>query len=318
MRRRGEVMRRRTWWALGLALLLLVAVAGCGGGGTLGSGSEPAAGPGTGGSESGGTTTLERAKQQGYVEVGFANEAPYAYATPDGRLTGEAVEVARAILKEMGITEMHGVLAEFRSLIPGLNARRFDMVTAGMFITPERCQQVAFANPEYKVGQAAAVAAGNPHDIHSYEDIASNPDVTVAVMAGGVEHNYLTDGYNVPEDRILVLQDQPSALAALQAGRADVIVMTGPSLQRLLDETQPEGVERVQDFKNPEIDGKEVVGYGATAFRKEDKDFVEAFNEGLERLKKSGKLLEIIRPFGFTEAELPGDVTADELCKGEV
>ena len=29
-------------------------------------------------------TTLERAKAQGFIRVGFANEAPFGYATPDG------------------------------------------------------------------------------------------------------------------------------------------------------------------------------------------------------------------------------------------
>jgi len=29
-------------------------------------------------------TTLERARQTGYIRVGFANEAPFGYATPDG------------------------------------------------------------------------------------------------------------------------------------------------------------------------------------------------------------------------------------------
>src|SRR5690349_2959441 len=43
--------------------------------------------------------TLERAKKDGYIRVGFANEAPFAYATPDGKLTGEAPEVAKVILK---------------------------------------------------------------------------------------------------------------------------------------------------------------------------------------------------------------------------
>lgn len=85
-----------------------------------------------------GETTLEKAQREGYVTIGFANEKPYAYQTVEGELTGEAVEVARAVLENLGIGEMRGVLTEFGSLIPGLQAKRFDMVTAGMFITPDR------------------------------------------------------------------------------------------------------------------------------------------------------------------------------------
>lgn len=259
-------------------------------------------------------TTLERAQRTGEVFVGFANETPYAYATPDGKLTGEAVEVARAVLARLGIHQMHGVLTEFGSLIPGLMAGRFDIITAGMFITPQRCQQVAFANPEYSIGGALAVRAGNPLNLHSYEDIANNPQARVAVMAGAVEYNYLKDS-GVSDSQIVIVPDQPSAVAALQAGRVDSITMTGPALQAVLDAAGDPNLERVMDFVDTVIDGRSTRGYGAAAFRKEDADFVEAFNRELEALKESGELLEILRPFGFTEQELPGDMTAAALCQ---
>jgi len=57
-------------------------------------------------------TALERAKAQGYIRVGFANEAPFGYATPDGKLTGEAPEVAKAVLAKMGIPQVDGVLIQ--------------------------------------------------------------------------------------------------------------------------------------------------------------------------------------------------------------
>jgi hypothetical protein len=39
-----------------------------------------------GGNDAEQMNTLEKIKEQGYVTVGFANEQPYAYATPDGQL----------------------------------------------------------------------------------------------------------------------------------------------------------------------------------------------------------------------------------------
>lgn len=259
-------------------------------------------------------TTFEKAKKQGYVTVGFANEKPYAYATPDGKLTGEAVEVARTILERLGINEMQGVLTEFGSLIPGLKAGRFDMITAGMFITPQRALEVDFANPEYSIGEALVVKKGNPKNLHSYTDIDNNPEAKVAAVAGGVEHGYLLKS-GVPKERIVVVPDNPSAIAALQSGRVDAITMTGPAIQSLLNDAGDPNLERVMDFQQPVIDGKSVRGYGATAFRKEDADFREAFNRELEKLKESGELLKIIEPFGFTAQELPGNVTAEQLSK---
>lgn len=64
-------------------------------------------------------STLERAKEQGYITVGFANEKPYAYKEASGELTGEAVEIARVILERLGIKEMRGELTEFGSLVAG-------------------------------------------------------------------------------------------------------------------------------------------------------------------------------------------------------
>lgn len=301
----------KKWTVAWLLAVLMIVTAACGGS------ESPAAGdntPDSGASPAQEETTLEKAKRLGYVTVGFANENPYAYATPDGKITGEAVEVARVILKNLGIEEMNGVVTEFGSLIPGLKAKRFDIITAGMFITPQRAQEVAFANPEYSIGEGIAVKAGNPLNLHSYEDIKNNPDAKIAVMGGAIEVEYLKK-IGVAENQIVITADNPSALAALKAGRVDAITMTGPSLEAVLASANDASIERVMDFQQPVIDGKDVRGYGAAVFRKEDDDFREAFNQELQKLKDSGELLEIISPFGFTEQELPGDKTAEELSQ---
>jgi polar amino acid transport system substrate-binding protein len=259
-------------------------------------------------------TTLAKAQREGYATVGFANENPYAYATPDGKLTGEAVEISRKILSNLGIGQMDGVLTEFGSLIPGLKAKRFDLITAGMFITKERAEQVAFANPEYSIGEGLAVEKGNPLNLHSYEDIKANGEAKVAVMVGAIEVDYLKS-VGLAESQIVTVPDQPSAVSALQSGRVDAITMTGPSLQAILESAKDDKLERVMDFEQPIIDGKSVRGYGAAVFRIGDDEFREAFNAELEKLKDSGELLEILQPFGFTEQELPGDITVEELLK---
>lgn len=258
-------------------------------------------------------STLDRAKSEGKIAVGFANENPYAFETAEGQLTGEAVEVARAIFNEMGVSEIDGKLVDFGSLITGLQAEQFDAITAGMFINPDRCQSVAFANPEYRVGEALGVKSGNPKNLHSYEDVAGDASVKVGVMVGAVEIEYLKAA-GVQDGQIEILSDQPAVVAALNSGAVDAVTMTGPALQAFLDSGQASGIERVADFKQPVVDSKEVWGYGATAFRIGDEALRDAFNEELQKLKDSGRLLEIISEFGFTEAELPGDVTAAELC----
>lgn len=156
------------------------------------------------------------------------------------------------------------------------------MITAGMFINPERCSAVLFADPEYSIGEALAVKKGNPLGLGSYADVAKDDDAKVAVMTGAVEIGYMEKS-GIPSERIVQVPDQASAISALQADRVQAITMTGPSLQAMLDSASDESIERVTDFEQPVIDGESVRGYGATAFRKADTEFQEAYNAELQK-----------------------------------
>lgn len=264
-------------------------------------------------------STLERARRTGIIRVGFANENPYAFAQPDGTLSGEAVEVARAVFTELGIPEMEGVLTPFGSLIPGLQAGRFDAITAGMYIKPERCEQVYFADPEYTIGEALIVEAGNPHNLQSYEDIAANPDVRVGTGAGYFEEQYMLD-LGVSADQISTFPDDPAGVAGLQAGQIDVWTGTAPTLINIISNADDPNLELVagSDFTQPVIDGQSVAGFGGAAFRIDDGDLRDAFNDELQALKDSGELVNILSQFeGFGEHSLPGEITTkDDLCPG--
>lgn len=263
--------------------------------------------------ERSGGGTLARAKQLGYIQVGFANESPYGFTDKSGRLTGEAPELARVIFKELGFGDVRGVQVDFGGLIGGLQARRFDTIAAGMFITPERCAQVAFADPDYVATTAFMVPKGNPKGINRFED-AAKKNIKVGVLTGAVEAGYCTS-LGVKKSNVKTFADQPSAYEGLKAGRIDAIALTRPSLADTLAKHPGAPFEVTQPFV-PQIHGKPQFGAGAFAFRKADTDLLNAFNAKLAQLKQSNRLLPIIQPFGFTKAELPGNHTAAELCKG--
>lgn len=261
-------------------------------------------------------TTLERIRERGVVRIGFANEAPYAYVdSKTGKLTGEAPEIARIILKNLGVDEVEGVLTEFGSLIPGLKANRFDIIAAGMYITPPRCQEIAFSNPTYSIGEAFVVRTGNPLNLHSYADVAQNGKARLGVVTGAIEHDYALKS-DIPTGRINVLPDAPSALEAVAAGRIDAYGGTSLTVNDLLSRANNQKLERAEPFEDPIIDGETVRGYGAYGFRDEDKALIAAFNQELAQFIGTPQHLEIVEPFGFGETELPGDVTAAGLCEG--
>lgn len=261
-----------------------------------------------------GETTLDRIQREGVVRVGYANEAPYAFMDPQaGKLTGEAPEILREVMARLDINEVEGVLTEFGSLIPGLKANRFDIIAAGMYITPERCEQIAFSNPTYRIGEAFLVQEGNPLGLHSYEDIAAHPSATIGVMGGAVEHGYARQ-LGIPDDRIIVFPDNPSGLDGVRGGRVDAFAATLLTVQDLLEKGNRRGVEIAEPFTQPVIDGEPVYGYGAFGFRPEDVVLREAVNTQLADFLDSEEHRKLVAPFGFTEATSTEGMTAEELC----
>ena len=259
--------------------------------------------------------TLARLRQAGVVLVGFANEAPYAYLDPKtGRLTGESPEIARVIFKRLGVGRVEGVLTEFGALIPGLKAGRFDVIAAGMYITPARCKEVAFSNPTYGIGEAMVVAAGNPLGLHSYADVARNDAVTLGVVTGAIQRRYALASA-IPQQRLQVFPDAPSAVEAVAAHRVSAYAGTSLTVSDLLSKAQSPDLDRAAPFADPVVDGRPVRGYGAFAFRKQDAALRTAFDHELDAFVGSPEHLRTVAPFGFTRAELPGEATATALCR---
>jgi polar amino acid transport system substrate-binding protein len=180
-----------------------------------------------------------------------------------------------------------------------------------MFITPARCAEVAFSNPTYLVGEAFAVAAGNPKGLTDYVAISDNPDARVGLIAGTVEYNYaLVTG--IPAGRALLYRNFAKALEALKAGEVDAVGLTTLSAQSWARD-DPALDATAQFF--PSLDGVVTKGYGGFAFRQEDQELVDAFNAELASLIGSDAHLALVAPFGFSADMLP-DQSAEALCQG--
>jgi len=255
-------------------------------------------------------STLETVKSEGAIGVGVANERPYGYVDESGRLTGEAPEIARYVLQQIAPqVEMQSKVMPFGQLIDELREEEVDVVAAGMFITPQRCAQVAFSEPTYVVGEAFAVKAGNPLDITNYHSISDNRAAKVGLISGTVEYNYaLVTG--IPADRALLYRSFQRAIRALKEGEVDAVGLTALTAKGIVKD-EP-GLEATAQFF-PVIDGREVKGYGAFAFRKDDTALLAAFNRVLENFIGTEKHWQLVEPFGFGPDMAP-DKTAEELC----
>ena len=272
-------------------------------------------GDGDGGGGGGDTRedVLARARSEGFIRVGFANEAPYGFADPAGKLTGAAPELARRVFTDLGVKELQGVLTEFASLIPGVQAKRFDAIVAGQFINAERCQEILFADPFYCALQAFAVKKGNPLGIERYEDVAAKK-VRLGVLSGAVEGDQAKDA-GVSAGQISVFPDPVSGFEGVQAGRVDAFALTSISIKWQIKQQPESGLEATEPF-TATVGGEPQIGCGGFGFRKEDSALRNAFNDKLLELMKNGEAAKIVTPFGFSAEEVSEALNhpAEELC----
>ncbi len=279
----------------------------------------PAVLAGCGGSTSTSSESLlDQLRKAGVIRIGFANEAPYGYADSSGKLTGEAPTVAKAVMQKLGVPILEGILTEFGALIPGLNANRIDMIAAGMFITPQRCQAILFSNPDYIAAEALAVKAGNPHHLTDYQSLVANPHVAVGAESGAVEGPWMQQS-GVPSSSIQHFPDGPTGIQALSSGRIDAFALTAISLEYLIKTGGYKNLEVTPPFI-PVIGGQKKLAAGGYGFRKSEASLVTQFNQTLAELQQSGELLKLVEPFGFTGATVTGaySVTSAQLCAGKV
>jgi polar amino acid transport system substrate-binding protein len=261
--------------------------------------------------ETGGGGRLDQLKSAGRITVGIAGEQPYAFLDK-GELTGEDPTVQKAIWNAVGIETVEAKQVGFDALIPGLNAGDFDVVAAGMFINPDRCQQAAFSEPMYCAPNAFMVPPGNPDDITDFESVAA-AGIKLGVFSGAVEGDFARDA-GVAGGDIVTVPDLATGVTQLEQGRIQAIALTSITLNWHLKQNPDTEAEVTEPFV-PVVGGEEVLGCGAAVFRQEDTELVEAFNAELAKLKESGRLTELIEPFGFGPETLPpDDMTTAKLC----
>jgi polar amino acid transport system substrate-binding protein len=250
--------------------------------------------------------TLDDLKAQGFARIAIANEPPFTAVAADGTVSGAAPDVAREIFKRLGVPEVVASISEYGAMIPGLQARRHDAITAGLFMKPVRCQAVAYSEPVLCDAEAFLVPKGNPKGYKSYADIAADAEGRIGAPGGGTEEKLALEA-GVPRDRVIVVPDGQSGLKMLQDGRIDVYSLPVLSISDLIAKAADPNLEMVAP-----VVGAPVYCDGA-AFRKEDAALRDAFDAELAKMKESGEFAAIIEPYGFSAAAAMSTSRA-QLC----
>lgn len=255
---------------------------------------------------SGGGGTVDDYRSNG-ITIGYADEKPYDFKNAQGEVTGEAPAVAKEILANLGIKDITWKKVDFDGLIPGLKTGRFDMTTGAASITPDRAEQVDYADPDYCVLEALAVKKGNPLNLSGFKSIADNPKAKLAVESGTTEEKY-AKAVGVPESQLVTVSNNSALVASVKTGRADAFALTGITVRDLVERSGGGQLEALDGF-NPVVDGEEKISCGGSQFPK-DSALLSAYNKQLDKLQKSGEVFSIVKQaspdgdaFGFSQSQ---------------
>lgn len=256
--------------------------------------------------------SLDHARSSNLIHIGYAVEAPYAFPSSGGQITGESAELAKLVVARLGIRNIAWRQTEFDSLIPELENGRIDVIAAGMFITRDRARRVAFSEPTFHVQPGLLVPKGNPKKLTSYRQAASLSDSRIAVLSGAVEAKEL-ERLGMPESRLLFVPDALVGRVAVESRLADGLALSSPTVRWMALRDQLGKTEMVETPDDPGTNGEEHLGFGAFAFRKSDAQLLTAWNAVLKNLIGSPEHLALIQEFGLTSKELPGNTTTREI-----
>ncbi len=147
---------------------------------------------------------------------------PLQFVDERGQLQGMRVELGNEVAKRLGLTPEY-IRIEFSAMIPGLAAKRWDMINTGIFFTEER-SKLMYMVPYEQAAVSFLAARGNPLKIAKIQDLAGK---RISVELGGIEERrtrevsdiLVKEGLKPVEVR--TFNNFAEAFQALRAGQAD-------------------------------------------------------------------------------------------------
>ena len=232
--------------------------------------------------------TLAKVSASHAIVMGFYNEPPHNWLEfTGGGYKGMDYDMAAAILGKLGVTQIDQIAVDRSGLIPGLQAKRWDMLAVGMSITEERAKQVAFTTPIYQYGSALIVPKGNPEGIKGLDQF---PGHKIGAILGSTDADLIT----AQKGELVAFKSHPELIAGLKAGRVDA-ALADETTAGYANIVSPEpDIEVMHDWQ-----GKTARPTGFSV-RLDDTAMLKALNDGIAEIKKDGCLAKILEKYGLT------------------
>jgi len=228
------------------------------------------------------SATTPKLNKPGTLTVGMTLQfKPQMYLNAAGKPAGYDVILLKALAKQMGV-KLDIKNLDFNGLIPGLVAKKFDMVSVGLSATPERRKSISFSRPYVPYAQilAAAKSDTTPATIAAW----NSSDKTITSLQGSTAEALVKKTF--PNATSSSFPDQNAAFLQVATGRASGIVVENYLLAQF---NKSNGNKLVEvGFSRPLQ-----VQYGAYAVQKGNGTLVRTLNRFICSVQGNGQLAKI-------------------------
>ena len=227
--------------------------------------------------------TLEDVQKAGKLTIATSPDfPPFESLDDNGNVSGIEIDILNLICQELGV-ELVIEQIDFDSVLPGVQAGKYDVGVSGISVTPAREENTLFTDPYCLAAQAIVVLKDS--SITSKADLEGK---TVSVQTGTTAETYcLENGYSVNS-----YTANADAEAALVAGKVDAWViddLTAAEMVKLYNEENGEVLVVLDEAMTTEP--------YAFAFAFGSEDLVEKINEIIGRLVADGTVAEIFAKY---------------------
>ncbi|MCD6449320.1 MAG: transporter substrate-binding domain-containing protein [Thermotogaceae bacterium] len=166
---------------------------------------------------------LDEIRARGVLRIG--QDAGYMplYGTDEkGNRVGFEVDLAKKMAEILGV-KLEFVVVNWDGIIPALISGKFDIISSGMTITPERALKVDFTDPYLTVGQTVLYSTKKYSSAPRYSDLKNIEGLRVAVQLGTTGDEAARRLF--PNANILAFDTMDEAAYQVASGRADIMVV---------------------------------------------------------------------------------------------
>ena len=221
---------------------------------------------------------LADVQKAGKLVIATSPDFPPFENLENGEVVGIEIDIMNLICDQMGV-ELVIEQMDFESVIPGIQAGKFDAGVSGITVTEDRKKNVDFSDPYFLASQAIVVTPDSP--------ITCKADLTgkkISVQSGTTAESFcMENGYTVNS-----YEANSDAQTALTTGKVDAWViddLTAADMVAVYNESTPGALVILDEAMTTEP--------YAFAFSMKSEELVAEINAILVELVKDGTVAEI-------------------------